>query len=107
MNTWLRAQPAITRRCSAASPARPGTSSSSCSIVRIVVRVARRLTHVRGADRGGLLGDVDRNGAPRDASPATDAAGGPELIAPAGELVRHPLPVARARRTVHAFTVDV
>ena len=46
-------------------------------------------------DGGGLFGDVDADGAPGDAPAAADAAGRAELVDPVGELVGHPLPVAR------------
>ena len=64
-------------------------------------------TRGRGADGARLLGDVDADRAPGDAAAAADAAGGVELIPPAGELVRHPLAVARLRRGAHAAAVDV
>ena len=55
----------------------------------------------------GLLGDVDPDRAPGDAAPAADAARAAELVDPGRELVRHPLPVARARRAAHGAAVDV
>src|SRR3954452_9103132 len=60
----------------------------------------------RGDGRG-LLGDVDRRRAPRDAATAPDATRRPELVDPGGELVGHPLAVARARRAADAAAVDV
>src|SRR5689334_22897007 len=59
------------------------------------------------ADRADLFGDIDANRAPRNAAAATDAARGAELLDPACQLVRHPLPVARARRRPHCAAVDV
>src|SRR5262249_58040172 len=61
---------------------------------------------LRGADRGDLLGDVDPDRAPRDAAAAADAAGRAELVVPRAELVRHPLPVARAARRPDRAAVD-
>src|SRR4051812_20672121 len=97
-NTRLTAQPAITSRCSADSARSAGASARSSSIVRIAIG---------RPDRGDLLGDVDGHGAPGDAPPAADAAGGAELVDPRRELVRHPLPVARLRGAAHASAVDV
>ena len=93
--TRFAAQPAIRSSCSAAIPSKAGTSASSSSIVRIAAAVAE----VGRADRRRLLGDVDRHRAPGDAAAAADAARGAELVDPGGELVRHPLAVARLRRT--------
>src|SRR6188472_2016437 len=64
-------------------------------------------TEVARADRRRLLGDVDRHRTPGDAPATADAAGGPELVDPGGELVGHPLAVARARRVPDAAAMDV
>src|SRR3954451_5099849 len=58
-------------------------------------------------DLRNLFGDVDRHRAPGDAAPAADAARGAELVDPGGELVGHPLAIARLRRGVDAAAVDV
>ena len=58
-------------------------------------------------DRPRLLGEVDADRAPGDATAAADAARGAELVQPSGELVRHPLPVARLGRRPHAAAVKV
>src|SRR4051794_27486107 len=97
--TLLRAQPAIVSRCAGASVASAGTSVSSSAIVC--------MAHVRRTDGGGLLGDVDGDGAPGDAAAAADAAGGAELVDPGRQLVGHPLPVARTAARAHAAAVDV
>src|SRR5215211_8945379 len=103
------AQPAISARWSSDIPSNAGASASSCSTVCTdpPLLTWRRRTEVGCADRGGLLGDVDRHRAPGDAAPAADAAGGPELVDPGGELVGHPLAVARGRRVADAAAVDV
>ena len=44
-----------------------------------------------------LLADIDPDRAPRDAAPAADAAGHPELIPPGAELVGEPLAIAVLR----------
>src|SRR3954449_10096708 len=80
-------------RCWGDSARSAGTSLRSSSIVR--------------TDRRHLLGDVDGDRAPRDAAPAADAARRAELVDPGRELVRRPLPVARARRAPDAAAVDV
>src|ERR1035437_6045757 len=87
-------------RWSGASPAETGGAASSSSSFCIGPRLAR-------ADRAGLLGDVDPDGAPRDATPAAHAARAAELVDPGGELVGHPLPVAGARGRAHGAAVDV
>src|SRR5215208_2395515 len=69
--------------------------------------LSRVRTEISRADRRRLLGDVDRHRAPGDAAATADAAGGPELVDPGGELVSHPLAVPRARRVADAATVDV
>src|SRR5215469_14878469 len=56
---------------------------------------------------GDLLGDVDADRAPRDAPAAAHAAGRAELVEPGGELVRHPLPVARPGGRSHRPAVQV
>src|SRR6478609_8591753 len=58
------------------------------------------------ADRRDLLGDVDADRAPRDAAPAADAARAAELVEPRGQLVGHPLPVARPGRGPDAAAVQ-
>ena len=57
-------------------------------------------------DGRGLVRDVDTHRAPGDAAAAADAARGAELVDPARELVRHPLPIARTRRLADAAAVD-
>src|SRR6185503_19810693 len=54
-----------------------------------------------------LLGDVDADRTPGDAASAADTAGGAELIDPVGQLVRHPLSVARLGRAAHRSAMDV
>src|SRR5580765_5620436 len=51
--------------------------------------------------------NVDAGWAPCDAATAADAPGGTELVDPRGELVCHPLPVARLRRTSDRPAVEV
>ena len=50
---------------------------------------------------------VDANRAPGNTASTADAAGHAELVLPAGELVRQPLPVAGGNRLPHRTTVDV
>src|SRR5205823_1913320 len=95
----FEAQPARSVSCSGSSPAKTGTSRRTASIVSIA--------SLRGADRAELLGHVDRDRAPGDAAAAADAARRPELVVPGAELVRQPLPVARAARRPDAAAVDV
>src|SRR3954447_25377227 len=92
-NTRLRAQPANVSRCAGLSERSAGSSWISSVSVR--------------TDRRHLLGDVDRDRAPRDAAPAADAAGRAELVDPGRQLVRHPLAVARAAGAAHAPAVHV
>src|SRR5215471_16858710 len=54
-----------------------------------------------------LFGDVDPDGAPRDAPPAPRAAAGVELVPPGGELVADPLPVAAPGGVANAAAVQV
>src|SRR6516164_11771217 len=61
----------------------------------------------RGPDRCSFLGNIDPDRTPGDTAAATDATGGAELVDPVGQLVRHPLAVARARRAAHTAAVDV
>src|SRR5579863_736444 len=58
-------------------------------------------------DGTNFLGNVDADRAPGDAAPAANAARSAKLIDPVRQLVRHPLPIARARRTAHRSTVDI
>src|SRR5690349_9517974 len=81
-------------------PPRNGTSPSSCSSDSGIA-VSRR------SNRGDLLGDVDADRAPRDATPTADAARRPELLVPRPELVREPLAVPGATRRAEAATVHV
>src|SRR3954454_3365736 len=92
----LRAQPAMRSRWRAGSPAKTGDAAMSSSSPCIGL-----------PDRPRLLGEVDADGAPRDAAPAADAAGAAELVDPGGELVRHPLAIARARRAPNGAAVGV
>src|SRR6478736_8780382 len=73
-------------------------SSSSCCCCGIALLLAQG---------GDLFDDVDPDRAPRDAAPAPDAAGRAELVDPRAELVRQPLPVARAGRRADRAAVDV
>src|SRR5262245_53425991 len=99
-NRTLPAQPTSSSRSSERSPSKNGSSTRRLSSVRGIATLRR-------ADRRDLLCDVDADGAPRDAAPAADAAGRAELVEPRPELVRHPLPVAAARRGSDAAPVDV
>src|SRR6266508_4752012 len=67
----------------------------------------RRRRRLDRTNRGDLLGEVDPHRTPGDAAPAADASGGSELVDPGRQLVREPLPVARARRGTHAAAVEV
>src|SRR6266508_3391295 len=91
-------------RCSVDIPSNAGASVISSSMVRIDPPA---FAEVGGADRRRLLGDVDRHRAPGNAAPAADAARGPELVDPGGELVGHPLAIARGRRVADAAAMDV
>src|SRR5271165_218940 len=102
-NRWLRAQPVTIRRWSGAKPAKNGCSPRMRSRVSMPPPLCRR--DVR-SDRGRFFGDVDAHRAPCDAAAAADAARGAELVDPVGELVRHPLPVARLRALADAAAVD-
>src|SRR5512139_2050390 len=99
----LVAQPAISSIAGPLSPAKKGWFTSRCSVVCMSAASRPGL----GLDGRGLLGDVDGRGAPGDAAAAADAAGGAELVDPRGQLVRRPLPVARADGGAHAATVQV
>src|SRR5271165_2231115 len=117
---WLRAQPVTMRRCSGAKPAGNGCSPRMRSSVSMWLpfglllpfgqlsfdRFRRGCFHIR-PDRGRLLCDVDADRVPRNAAAAAHAARGAELVDPVGELVGHPLPVARSRRLPHASAMDV
>src|ERR1019366_178149 len=96
----LTAQAAISRSWSCESPANVGAAAISSSRPRIAHRLAV-------ADRPRLLGDVDADRAPRDAAPAAHAPGAAELVDPGGQLVGHPLAIARARGRTHRAPVDV
>src|SRR5690606_16492594 len=61
----------------------------------------------RGAQGGGLLGEVDGGWAPGETAAAADAAGVAELLDPGAELVREPLPVALAHRRAEVLAGDV
>ena len=94
----LTPQPATSRGAPARSPAKNGLSA-----IRLH-RSSASAPRIAGAD---LLGDVDAHRAPGDAAAAADAARAAELVEPGGELVGHPLAVARPRRRPHAAAVDV
>ena len=97
----LRAQPASSVTCLVAEPLEER---------HVGEEVFKRPWHRRSigrTDRGDLLGDVDADRAPGDAAAAADAPGRAELVVPGAELVRHPLPVARASRGPDAAAVDV
>ena len=75
-------------------PARTDAPAGSAQVLPCALLRCRG----RRRDGGRLLGDVDADRAPGDAAPAADAARRAELVDPVGQLVGHPLPVARARR---------
>ena len=87
-------------RCPAPRPSKSGTSAAGR-------RQAVRIDAPPRPDRGELLGDVDPDRAPGDAAAAADAARAAELVVPGAELVRQPLPVARAAARPDAAAVDV
>src|SRR3990172_11495039 len=96
----LPAQPASSASLPGSSPSRNGTSARTLSSDRGTVSLRR-------ADCRDLLGDVDPDRAPGDAAAAADAPRRAELVEPGAELVRHPLPVARAPRRADAAAVNV
>src|SRR3954468_15139939 len=100
--TWFEPHPPIVSRCSRSRGCSAGTCSSRSAISSTVAP-----SQVGRTDGRRLLGDVDRHGAPRDATPAPHAARRAELVDPARQLVRHPLPVARLARAAHAAAVDI
>src|SRR6516164_9864320 len=59
------------------------------------------------SDCRSFLGDIDPDRAPGDAATTADATGAAELIDPVGQLVSHPLAVARSGRLPHAAAVNV
>src|SRR6516164_2075545 len=61
----------------------------------------------RAPDSCSFLGNIDPDGTPGYATPTADTPGAAKLINPVGQLMRHPLAVARARRIPHAAAVDV
>src|SRR6266540_1282854 len=79
--------------------------ASSVSMRPVLWR--RRRRRLDRTDRGDLLGEVDPHRTPGDAAPAADTSGGSELVDPGRQLVREPLPVARARGGTHAAAVEV
>src|SRR4029077_8845531 len=102
------AQPAISASWSCDIPSKVAASANSCSMVCTdPPSLSGIRTEVGRADRRRFLGDVDRHRTPGDAAPTADAAGGPELVDPGRQLVRHPLAVARARRVADAAAVNV
>src|SRR3990172_4528428 len=72
-----------------------------------MLRVLLGRPRLVSADNCHLVRDVDAHRAPRDAAPATHAAGGAELVDPARQLVRQPLAVACTNRAADAATVNV
>src|SRR5262245_21870716 len=93
-------QPAISSSVSAGRPANTRTSPRTASSVSMLALLGR-------ADGGQLLGDVDPDRTPRDATAAADAAGLAELVVPGPELVGQPLAVARPAGGANRTAVDV
>ena len=88
------AQPQTSLQNPSSSPAKNGCSLTMRSSPDLHgVASSMRLAVADGAH---LLGDVDADRAPGDAAAAADAAGRAELVDPGGELVGHPLAIARA-----------
>src|SRR5262249_46823372 len=82
----------------------PSPSNSLCSAT---IRSSPSIAASFAADGADLFSDVDADRTPGDAAATPDAAGCAELIHPVGQLVRHPLPVARPSRAAHRSTVDI
>src|SRR5208337_2295561 len=75
-----------------------------CSRVSMIVVLRRGGCFPDGAN---LLSDINAHRAPGDATAATDAARTAKLVNPGGELVGHPLAVARFGGTADIATVNV
>src|SRR4030095_3357742 len=88
-------------------PRKNGCSVSRGSSVSTTPLLRLRTGWFGFTDGARLFGDVNSHRAPRDASPAADAARSSELVYPRRQFVRHPLPVARPRRRAHAAAVNV
>src|SRR5579872_2355379 len=82
----------------------PSPSNSLCSAT---IRSSPSIAASFAPDGADLFRDVDADGTPGDAAATSNAAGCAELIHPVGQLVRHPLPIARPRRTAHRSAVDI
>src|ERR1039457_7175811 len=102
----LDAHPTMSCRCCSSNSRQNGCwrrkrSSDSMSSLSSCVSL------ISFADRVYFFGDVDRHRTPRDAASAAGASRRAELVEPGGELVRHPLAIARLGGGANAAAVDI
>src|SRR5271169_872115 len=102
----LDAHPTKSRRCSGFMPAKNGCVVRTFlrSSMAILPFWGRRFGFANGAH---FLSDINSHRTPSDAAAATHAAGAAELVEPSGELMSHPLTIARAWRGANAAAVNV
>ena len=112
LNETFWAHPATLATACPGSPARSGCAdTSSANVDRHGVQSSpgprRRAQPVAARDGRYFLGEVDADGAPRDAPPAPDAARRAELVPPGRQLVSQPLAVSRGGRGTYRPPVQV